>query len=68
MIFNVSNRFYDYSKFKGKVKDYEWPDHQAPALTTLIDVAFEMQAFLKSKHLDKFRGPERSCGYSLQPW
>ena len=35
-IFNVSSRFYDHSGFSGRVKDYEWPDHQAPPLTTLI--------------------------------
>lgn len=40
LIINVSSRHYDYSAFAGRVKDYEWPDHQAPPLTTLVQVAF----------------------------
>ena len=36
MIFNLSGRKYDYAKFKGKVKEYDWEDHQAPALYTIF--------------------------------
>jgi hypothetical protein len=46
---NVSSRHYDYSAFNGRVKDYEWPDHQAPPLTTLVQIAFEMYRYLKCK-------------------
>jgi phosphatidylinositol-3,4,5-trisphosphate 3-phosphatase/dual-specificity protein phosphatase PTEN len=48
LIINVSNRTYDYSKFEDKVKDFEWHDHQAPSLTTLIDIGFSMFNFLQS--------------------
>ena len=48
---NVSNRLYDYSQFKYKVKDFKWPDHQAPALTTLIQIGYEMYNFLSSTFL-----------------
>jgi hypothetical protein len=47
MIMNVSSRAYDYSNFNNRVKDYEWPDHQAPPLTTLVDVAYQIYLFLK---------------------
>ena len=40
LIVNVSNRLYDYSQFQYRVRDYQWPDHQAPPLTTLIQVAY----------------------------
>jgi phosphatidylinositol-3,4,5-trisphosphate 3-phosphatase and dual-specificity protein phosphatase PTEN len=40
LVINVSNRLYDYSKFENKVKDFEWHDHQAPALTTLVHIGF----------------------------
>ena len=36
LIFNLSMRKYEYEKFEGKVKDYFWPDHQAPTLTTIL--------------------------------
>ena len=49
LVINVSNRLYDYSNFKYKVKDFKWPDHQAPPLTTLVRIGFEMYHFLSSK-------------------
>lgn len=49
LIINVSNRVYDYSKFEDKVRDFEWHDHQAPSLTTLIHIGFSMFNFLRSK-------------------
>ena len=51
LILNVSNRMYDYSRFNEKVMDFEWPDHQAPALTTLVHIAYEMYHFLRSNPL-----------------
>lgn len=51
LILNVSNRQYDYSKFEDRVKDYEWHDHQAPPLTTLIQLAFTMFHFLHSNSI-----------------
>lgn len=38
-IVNVSNREYDFAPFDGRVKSYEWEDHQAPCLTTLFEIA-----------------------------
>ena len=42
LVINVSSRSYNYTIFKHKVRDYEWPDHQAPPLSTLVAVAFDM--------------------------
>ena len=39
LIVNVSSRSYDYSLFENRVLEYEWPDHQAPPVTTLFDIA-----------------------------
>jgi phosphatidylinositol-3,4,5-trisphosphate 3-phosphatase/dual-specificity protein phosphatase PTEN len=47
LIVNVSSRSYDYSAFGNRVRDYEWPDHQTPPFTTLVQVAFDMYRFLK---------------------
>lgn len=47
LIFNVSSRLYNYAAFDGRVKDYEWPDHQAPPLTTLIQIGYEIFKYLK---------------------
>lgn len=48
LVLNVSNRLYDYSKLQDRVKDYTWADHQAPPLSTLIHIAFDMYHFLDS--------------------
>lgn len=48
MIINVSMRKYDYSKFGGRVKDYFWPDHQAPPVSTLFSICKDMHGFLQS--------------------
>jgi phosphatidylinositol-3,4,5-trisphosphate 3-phosphatase/dual-specificity protein phosphatase PTEN len=48
LIINVSSRSYDYNNFNGRVKDYDWPDHQAPPLTTLIEISHEIKHFLES--------------------
>ena len=48
LIINVSMRKYDYDKFGGRVKDYFWPDHQAPPVSTLFSIAKDMYSFLAS--------------------
>ena len=48
LVINVSSRSYNYTIFKHKVRDYEWPDHQAPPLSTLVAVAFDMFRHLSS--------------------
>lgn len=47
MIFNLSGRKYSYEKFDGKVKDYDWEDHQAPALYTVFEICQQMLNFLE---------------------
>jgi len=46
----VSNRKYDYTMFKGMVKDYVWEDHQAPCLDTLFELCWDSLEFLKEKN------------------
>lgn len=46
LIFNLSNRKYDYKKFKGMVKEYDWEDHHSPAMNVLFEVCQEMFKFL----------------------
>ena len=48
LVINVSSRTYNYTIFKHSVKDYEWPDHQTPAFTTLVQVAYDMYKYLSS--------------------
>lgn len=52
---NVSSRIYDYDLFDQRVKDFEWPDHQAPTLSVLVSVAFEMYSFLRGKPVIIYR-------------
>lgn len=47
MIFNLSGRKYDYSKFQGKVKEYDWEDHQAPALYTIFEICQQAVGYLE---------------------
>lgn len=49
LIINVSCRPYDYSKFGGRVREYEWADHQAPPITTLVEIAHEIKQYLERK-------------------
>lgn len=49
LIINVSSRFYDYAAFDGRVKDYQWPDHQAPPLATLVQIGYDMYKYLRGK-------------------
>lgn len=53
LIINVSSRPYDYSPFHDRVREYDWPDHQAPPLTTLLEIANAARVFLSRKHLLK---------------
>lgn len=47
LIINVSSRNYDYASFKFRVKDYPWPDHQTPTLSTLVQAAYDMLVHLR---------------------
>jgi hypothetical protein len=46
-VINVSNREYDSYLFDGRVKSYEWNDHQAPCLTTLFEITDFTSKYLK---------------------
>lgn len=47
LVFNFSDRKYNYNKFKNKVVDYEWKDHHAPKILVLFQACQEMYEFLK---------------------
>ena len=47
LVINISMRKYDYDKFDGNVRDYFWPDHQAPPLTTLFTICKDIHLFLR---------------------
>lgn len=36
LIINLSNRKYDYKKFKNQVLEYKWEDHHSPAMNVLF--------------------------------
>jgi hypothetical protein len=50
LIINISCRPYDYSRFGGRVREYEWPDHQAPPITTLVEIAHQIKQYLESRN------------------
>lgn len=45
-IYNLSNRSYNYQKFKGEVVTYEWEDHHAPPLIMLFKIWADMYSYL----------------------
>ena len=45
-IYNLSNRTYDYKKFNGVVKSYNWVDHHAPAIELLFEICQDMYEYL----------------------
>lgn len=45
-IYNLSNRDYDFDKFGGFVKSYEWPDHYPVSMQTLFQMCHNMYDFL----------------------
>ena len=45
-IYNLSNRSYDYKKFKGVVRSYHWVDHHSPSIQTLFEVCEDMFNYL----------------------
>lgn len=63
LIINVSSRIYDYELFRMKVKDFEWPDHQAPALSALVGVAYSIYDFLQCRyfHMQRTRLVSLQC-------
>lgn len=47
LIFNLSNRKYDYKKFHDMVIEKKWEDHHSPAMHILFEVCEDMHKFLK---------------------
>lgn len=48
MIFNLSERNYNFELFHGRVIDYGWPDHHGPPLQVLIDVVSNIDRWVRS--------------------
>lgn len=47
LVFNFSNKSYNYDKFKGRVKDYQWRDHFAPKILLLFKAWKKMYKYLQ---------------------
>ena len=48
-IYNLSNREYNFDKFHGFVKSYDWEDHHSVSLLTLFEICHNMYDFLYEK-------------------
>lgn len=48
MIFNLSERNYDFDLFHRRVVDYGWPDHHGPPLLMLINVVTAIDRWLRA--------------------
>lgn len=46
IVFNLSGKKYDYSKFDGRVLEFEWIDHHAPQISILFHICKLMNDFL----------------------
>lgn len=42
LVFNLSCRTYDYTKFNNNVLEYKWEDHHSPELSILFKICEEM--------------------------
>ncbi|CAI2384532.1 unnamed protein product [Moneuplotes crassus] len=47
LVFNFSDRKYDYSKFDYRVESYDWRDHHAPKVVVLFEACKRMYDFLQ---------------------
>eukprot|EP01132_Coremiostelium_polycephalum_P002554 gene2554-3163_t len=48
MIWNLSERKYDYSKFNNQILDFPFPDHHAPSLNLLFEIVNSLDNWLKA--------------------
>ena len=48
LVFNFSDRKYNYAKFGNKVQEYEWKDHHAPKVLILFEACKRMFEFLQA--------------------
>ena len=46
LVFNLSGKKYDNTKFENRVIEYEWVDHHAPPLKILFSICQEIHKFL----------------------
>ena len=46
LLYNLSNREYDVSKFDSKVVDFGFPDHHPPPLVLLFEIVHSIHEFL----------------------
>ena len=47
LIYNCSNRQYNYQKFFNKVLEYKWEDHHSPPIHMLFDICYSISLHLK---------------------
>jgi len=52
MIWNLSQRIYDYSLFHDMIQPMGWPDHHAPALSLLFKIVSAMDSWLKADKMN----------------
>jgi protein-tyrosine phosphatase len=52
MIWNLSERTYDYSLFNNQIMTFGWPDHHAPALNYLFKILSSLDSWLKADPLN----------------
>jgi len=45
-IINLSNRKYDFGKFKGKVDSYPWEDHHSPELDIIFEMCYDVYQYV----------------------
>lgn len=46
MVWNLSEEYYDYSKFDGQVQDFRFPGHPAPPLAVLFKIINSIESWL----------------------
>jgi len=52
MVYNLSEKEYDTTKFNDQVLDFGWPDHQAPPLKLLFAICKSIDSWLRSAPLN----------------
>ena len=46
-VYNLSNRTYDETRFKGQVVSYSWEDHHPPTIYLLFKICYDIYEYLK---------------------
>jgi hypothetical protein len=66
MIWNLSQRPYDYGLFHDMIQPLGWPDHHAPALSLLFKIVSGMDSYVKLASGLKQRSQQHSLTVMLQ--